>query len=116
MANVSDTDSKKTTGSQGTQGAQSREKSARAAQSASKASRRDAARKDVESSGGLGQKVEELKDFFEEAKVELKKVTWPSRKEAQATSIAVLILTAVMAVFLGLTDMTLSKIVELILS
>jgi len=117
MANVSDTERKNSPG------AQARDKAGhdkggrdKTAQAAGKHARRDAAKKDADSSQGLGHKVQELKDFFEEAKVELKKVTWPSRKEAQATSIAVLILTLVMAVFLGLTDMSLSKIVELLLS
>lgn len=112
MAHVSDTERKNSPG------AQARDKAARdkAAPAASKSARRDGAKKEADSPQGLARKVQELKEFFEEAKVELKKITWPSRKEAQATSIAVLVLTVVMAVFLGLTDMSLSKIVELLLS
>ncbi len=75
-----------------------------------------AATKPAASSGGLGQKIQDLKQFFEESKVELKKVTWPSRKETTATSIAVLVVTFVMAVFLGLMDMAWSSIVQMILS
>ena len=67
-------------------------------------------------SGGLGQKIQDLKQFFEESKAELKKVTWPSRKETTTTSIAVVVVTFVMALFLGLADMAWSSIVQLILS
>ena len=58
----------------------------------------------------------QLKTFFEESQVEIKKVTWPSRKEVVTTSIAVLVFTLVSALYLGLLDLGLSKIVESILS
>ena len=65
---------------------------------------------------GLSAKAQELKVFFEEAQVELKKVTWPSRKEAVTTCVAVMILVVVMSLFLGIVDLGLSKIVESVLS
>lgn len=65
---------------------------------------------------GLPGKVAELKGFFEEAKGELKKVTFPTRKETVATSTAVLILAFIMALFLGLVDLGLSKFIKAILS
>lgn len=65
---------------------------------------------------GLGDKAKELGEFFEQSKGELRKVVWPTRKEVTATSIAVFILTIVMAVFLGLIDLGLSKLVQSILS
>lgn len=64
----------------------------------------------------LGDKARELGEFFEQSKGELKKVVWPGRKEITATTIAVLILTVVMAIFLGLVDLGLSKIMQSILS
>ena len=67
-------------------------------------------------SASLGEKVGQLKEFFEESKVEIKKVTWPSRKETITTCVAVLILTVVMAAYLGVVDVILSKIIEAILS
>lgn len=54
--------------------------------------------------------------YFEDAKVELGKVSWPTRKEIKATSIAVLILVVVMSFFLGIADLLLAKIMEAILS
>ena len=65
---------------------------------------------------GLGAKITQLKDFFEESKVEIKKVTWPSRKETVTTSIAVVVLVFVMSIFLGVMDLALGKLVQLILS
>ena len=69
-----------------------------------------------QSGGGLGGRIGKGKEFFEEAKVELKKVTWPSRKETLQTGIAVLVLVVIMAIFLGVVDMGLSRLMEYILS
>jgi len=60
-------------------------------------------------------KYAQMKDFFEKSKLELKKTTWPTRKEIRATCFAVVILVVLMSVFLGLVDLVLAKIVEVIL-
>ncbi len=65
---------------------------------------------------GVAAKAQELKVFFEEAQVELKKITWPSRKETYATCVAVMILVVVMSLYLGVVDLGLSKIIEAVLS
>ncbi|NJB69527.1 preprotein translocase subunit SecE [Desulfobaculum xiamenense] len=65
---------------------------------------------------GAASKIQQLKEFFDQSKVEMKKVTWPTRKETIATSVAVLVLCLVMAVFLGLVDTGLTKAIEAILS
>lgn len=57
-----------------------------------------------------------LKDFFEKSKLELKKVTWPTRKETTATCLAVVALVVLVSIFLGVVDLALSKIVEVILA
>lgn len=61
-------------------------------------------------------KVQSLVRYFEDAKTELGKVSWPTQKEVKATSVAVLILVVVMCFFLGIVDLLLAKIVEAILS
>lgn len=66
--------------------------------------------------GDFSAKMTQLKDYFDESKVEIKKVTWPSRKETVTTCVAVLVLVLVMSLYLGVVDMGLSKIVESILS
>ncbi len=52
------------------------------------------------------------KDFLTDVKIEVKKVTWPSRKEALAGTGVVLFLVFIMAIYLGIVDTILSKIVE----
>lgn len=64
---------------------------------------------------GFGEKLKQVGDFFEEAKGELKKISWPTKKETVTTSTAVLILVVVMSLFLGLVDLGLAKMIEAIL-
>jgi preprotein translocase subunit SecE len=61
-------------------------------------------------------KIRDLARYFEDAKKELGKVSWPTRKEVKVTVIAVLILVCVMSFFLGIVDLILSKIMGAILS
>lgn len=61
-------------------------------------------------------KVQQLKEFFDESIVEMKKVTWPTRKETIATSVAVLVMVVFMSLFLGVVDLGLAKAIEAILS
>ena len=61
-------------------------------------------------------RVDQAKEFFDQATGELKKVTWPTREETVKTGIAVLVFSVVMAIYLGVVDMALSRIVALILS
>jgi preprotein translocase subunit SecE len=56
-----------------------------------------------------------VKQFLSEAKAELKKVTWPTRKQAVASTAVVIIVVAIIAVFLSLVDFGLAKIIKLIL-
>jgi preprotein translocase subunit SecE len=53
--------------------------------------------------------------FLSEVKGEVKKVTWPSKKEALGGTAVVLLVVFFMALFLGLVDLLLSKIVGTLL-
>jgi preprotein translocase subunit SecE len=53
----------------------------------------------------------QTKIFFREVRVELKKVTWPTRKETLAATAMVIILSVVVAFFLGILDVALAKLV-----
>ena len=53
--------------------------------------------------------------FLREVRMELKKVTWPSRKQTMGTTVVVLILVLILAVYLGLVDAGLSGLVHLVL-
>jgi len=50
--------------------------------------------------------------FFQESFAELKKVTWPSRDEATASTKVVLVSVIIIAGILGLVDFVLFKIVD----
>ena len=68
------------------------------------------------SSAEKGNVFTTFRDYLVESRAEIKKVTWPTKKEARVTSIAVLILVVIMSVFLGLVDLGWMKIIEFILS
>ncbi|MGA2766441.1 MAG: preprotein translocase subunit SecE [Spirochaetia bacterium] len=50
--------------------------------------------------------------FFQESFAELKKVTWPSRDEATASTRVVLVSVIIIAAILGLVDFVLFKFVD----
>lgn len=56
--------------------------------------------------------IDRLKTFLNEVKIEMKKVSWPTRKETVATTSAVIISVFLIAFFLGLVDLGLSKMIE----
>jgi preprotein translocase subunit SecE len=56
-----------------------------------------------------------VRQFLAEAKVELKKVTWPSRKELLSTTGVVIILVILISFFLGIVDLGLVKIIRSVL-
>jgi preprotein translocase subunit SecE len=61
-------------------------------------------------------KPRDIKQFLREVKVELKKVTWPSRKETISATSVVLAVVFITAFYLGLVDIILTKLVKLFLS
>jgi len=54
----------------------------------------------------------QTKNFLAEAVQELKKVTWPNRKETLGTTGVVLILVFFIGAYLGLVDFLLSRVVQ----
>jgi len=52
--------------------------------------------------------------FLREVRVELKKVTWPTRKQTIGSTIAVIVLVLIISLFLGLIDIGLSSLLQLI--
>jgi preprotein translocase subunit SecE len=53
--------------------------------------------------------------FFREVKVELTKVTWPSKKQTIGSTAVVIVFVFVIAFFLGIVDIGLSSLIRLIL-
>ncbi len=56
-----------------------------------------------------------IKTFFREVKIELKKVVFPSREEVIGSTKIVVVLVLIVAVFLGMIDMLLSKIIGMVI-
>jgi len=52
-----------------------------------------------------------IKEFFKEVKIELKKVVFPGKDEVIGSTKVVVVLVLIIAIFLGLVDMLLSKLV-----
>jgi preprotein translocase subunit SecE len=59
--------------------------------------------------------VEKIIQFLKEVKIELRKVVWPTRKDTIASTSVVIVLVIIIAVFLGLVDLGLSRVIKLIL-
>ena len=60
-------------------------------------------------------KFDAIRQFLREVRIELKKVTWPSRKDTIYATIVVLICVFIFGFFLGLVDLGLSRLVRLVL-
>jgi len=65
---------------------------------------------------GGGGFIAKAVEFFREVKVELKKVVWPTRKQTTGTTVVVIIFVFIVAVFLGVFDYSLSKLVQVVLT
>ena len=60
----------------------------------------------------IKQKFEAAKQFLREVKTELKKVTWPSRKDTLSGTLVVLVAVFIIAIFLGIVDSGLSNAIK----
>lgn len=52
--------------------------------------------------------------FLREARAELRKVTWPNRKELITYTIVVIVATAIAAAFLGIVDLIFSQLIGML--
>jgi preprotein translocase subunit SecE len=71
--------------------------------------------KDIEERMGPSDWIEAARQYTVEVRNELRKVTWPTRKEAVGGTIGVIVIVGVITLVLGLVDVTLAKVVEWIL-
>jgi preprotein translocase subunit SecE len=56
-----------------------------------------------------------VREFVQEVLAEFRKVTWPSRQELVNSTVVVIVVTVVLAFFLGGVDIMLARAVEWIL-
>ncbi|MEE8185786.1 MAG: preprotein translocase subunit SecE [Thermodesulfobacteriota bacterium] len=59
--------------------------------------------------------VDKAKQFFNEARQELKKVTWPNKQRIATSTWVVLAMVIFMAIFFGIADYGLGKLIKYIL-
>jgi preprotein translocase subunit SecE len=59
--------------------------------------------------------VTQIQEFCREVLAEFRRVTWPSRQEIVNSTAVVLVVTLVIAFFLGAVDIGLARVVEKIL-
>ncbi len=59
--------------------------------------------------------LEKTKSFFREVSIELKKVSWPTRQQTISATLVVIVLTFIVAFFLGIVDVILVRLVGTIM-
>ena len=55
-------------------------------------------------------------EFLQQVKAELQKVTWPTRKETYGSTVVVIVLVLMVAVFLWVVDTALSSMIQTLLN
>ncbi|MFA6216149.1 MAG: preprotein translocase subunit SecE [Candidatus Omnitrophota bacterium] len=58
--------------------------------------------------------IKQAKNFINEVKVELTKVSWSTRQELIGATSVVIVVTSLMAVFIGTIDLFLSKMLSIV--
>jgi len=59
--------------------------------------------------------IQKVTQFLKEAKLELKKVVWPTPKQTMASTAVVIIIVFIVSIYLGIVDFALAKLVKYIL-
>ncbi len=59
--------------------------------------------------------AEKVIRFLKEAKIELKKVTWPTPRQTLASTSVVIIVVIIVSMFLGIVDVGLAKAIRMVL-
>jgi preprotein translocase subunit SecE len=56
-----------------------------------------------------------LNEFLGNVRAELQKVTWPSKKDTYGSTMVVIVVVMFCAVYLGVIDMILSRLIQVVL-
>jgi preprotein translocase subunit SecE len=59
--------------------------------------------------------IQDARQFFREVKVELQKVTFPTRQETMGSTVVVLVITMILGIYLGVGDWVLAQVVRWLL-
>jgi preprotein translocase subunit SecE len=60
--------------------------------------------------------IDKISQFLREVRIELSKVTWPTRKDTIASTSVVLVIVILIAAFLGIVDLGLSRLMRILLN
>ena len=60
-------------------------------------------------------KIDKIKEYFRDVYLEGLRVTWPSKKDSMKGTYIVLITVVIAAIFLGIVDVGLAKIIQALL-
>ena len=60
--------------------------------------------------------IDKIGQFLREVRIELSKVTWPTRKDTIASTSVVLVIVILIGAFLGIVDLGLSRLMRILLS
>jgi preprotein translocase subunit SecE len=63
----------------------------------------------------INEQITALVQYLRDSKAEVKKVTWPGRKETLSLTWVVLVTVVVISLFLGAVDLGLAKLIKLII-
>jgi len=63
-----------------------------------------------------GEWIGQSREFLEEVRAELRKVTWPTQKEYVGGTIGVIVIVAILTTFLGVEDYVLAKVMQLLMA
>ena len=55
--------------------------------------------------------LQKIQEFFKEVSVELKKVSWPTRQQTMNATVVVIVVSFIVAFFLGIVDIVLARVV-----
>lgn len=62
-----------------------------------------------------GEWIGQSREFLDEVRAELRKVTWPTQKEYVGGTIGVLVIVILLTLVLGSVDYVLAKIIQLVM-
>lgn len=54
--------------------------------------------------------------FFNQVKMEMQKVAWPTRTELMSSTVVVIISTILLGIFIGICDLVLARVVNILIS
>lgn len=60
--------------------------------------------------------MKKIAKYFKEVKSELQKVTWPKKKEVLKLTLIVILISGIIALYVGLLDFGFTKLLEALLS